>query len=155
MKNKLKYMMAGFSLLSVMSTKAGTFVASGTDSYNTSDLHKIVLDGDTVMAVRKDGVSVVYKFSSLQRILFTESSEVAQISAENGDELYLYPNPVDEELHLEGAPINVSVILMDIRGRRLRQTITDGDRLLLNVSNLSSGVYLVKVGDKVVRFIKK
>ena len=67
----------------------------------------------------------------------------------------MYPNPVDEELHLEGAPINVSVILMNIRGRRLWQTITDGDRLLLNVSNLSSGVYLVKVGDKVVRFIKK
>jgi hypothetical protein len=59
----------------------------------------------------------------------------------------MHPNPVKDVLNItakNGASIE-SVHVVDINGRTVNKTTVDNDKVQINVSNLNSGVYFVKV----------
>lgn len=137
---------------------AGTFIPNATESYNTEDLHKIAFNGDNIVATWEDGQSTTYEFSSLQRILFsdpTTATEAEEILNEEGYEIFLYPNPVIETLHLKGVPSGQEVLMYSSTGTTIGLLRSEGNTLETNVSNLDNGIYFLKIGDKVIKFIKK
>jgi len=66
-------------------------------------------------------------------------------------DLQIYPNPVFDVLTIKGKSENEKVIIRDYLGRKSLESFDD----VLNVSSLSSGVYLLKIQDVTRKFIKK
>ena len=70
--------------------------------------------------------------------------------------LNIYPNPVNDKLYIETKVEIEEVVVYDVYGR---QQTTDYGQQTIDVSNLNSGVYFVKVvtenGEVVKRFVKK
>ncbi|MCX8473675.1 MAG: hypothetical protein ORN85_08500 [Sediminibacterium sp.] len=76
-------------------------------------------------------------------------------------EIYLYPNPADNSLSIHlGNNISLNstkVILTDINGMEVynkESTIINGEKVVLDITNLPKGIYLVKVQNNVLRLIK-
>lgn len=73
----------------------------------------------------------------------------------------LYPNPAMDwvtleipESHMNNSTIDIQI--MDLQGRTLQNlTLQTQPNLLLNISEFSSGIYLIKAGKTVYKFIKR
>ena len=95
----------------------------------------------------------------------SEKSESAEATTkpESIEELSLafniYPNPVNDKLYIETEVEIEEVSIFDIYGRRQELSAVSCQLSAIDVSNLNSGVYFVKIvtenGEVVKRFIKK
>ena len=77
---------------------------------------------------------------------------------ENASAFNIYPNPVSDKLYIETLTQTLTVEIYDVYGRQ--QSMVNGQQpTVIDVKNLNSGVYFVKVvtseGETVKRFIKK
>ena len=86
------------------------------------------------------------------------------VSTEGVEELAssfkIYPNPVDGKLYVESENEVKEIVVYDVYGRQQVNMITGQQEVMtVEVSNLNSGVYYVKVvtdnGEVVKRFVKK
>ena len=72
--------------------------------------------------------------------------------------LSVYPNPVNDRLYIETETEVEEVVVYDVYGRQ-QSTVNGQQTLSIDVANLNSGIYFVKVvtteGEVVKRFIKK
>lgn len=78
-------------------------------------------------------------------------SRVVAVTVESG--VGVYPNPVNDELRLAGFP-GGPVTIHDGLGRTVLQGRLDEGRGL-NVAGLRSGMYWLRVGEEIVRFLKR
>ena len=79
---------------------------------------------------------------------------------ENAATFNIYPNPVSDNLYIETEAEVIEVVVYDVYGRQqVAETPSHQGNLTIDVTNLNSGVYFVKVvtenGEAVQRFIKK
>ena len=80
-----------------------------------------------------------------------ESLTVLESTEENG--FALYPNPVSGEVKLIGVELPANIQISNLLGQRVKSVVTkDGN---VDVSDLSKGIYLFNVKNKVVRMIKE
>ena len=79
--------------------------------------------------------------------------------AEN--DFVIYPNPVNDRLYIETQTLTqtLTIEVYDIFGRQQDLSAISGQQSVINVANLNSGIYFVKVvtenGEVVKRFVKK
>ena len=70
----------------------------------------------------------------------------------------IYPNPAKDRLYIETETEIEDIVVFDIYGRRQQTTVNGQQTLSIDISNLNSGVYLVKIttaeGNIVKRFVK-
>lgn len=78
------------------------------------------------------------------------STGVNNIAANDPEKLIAYPSLATDVLYIKGIEAKYSII--DLRSGAI---VINGFGNTVNVSGLSAGVYVVKVGEKVQRFIKK
>ena len=75
------------------------------------------------------------------------------------DNFNIYPNPVNDRLYIETLTQTLTIEVYDVYGRRQELSAISGQQSVINVANLNSGVYFVKVvtenGEVVKRFVKK
>ena len=72
---------------------------------------------------------------------------------ENGESvLSLYPNPVNSTLFIEGLEPNSNVLIYNTLGMLVKSVNTDKE---VNVSDLAAGVYMIRCGSQILRFVKK
>lgn len=79
----------------------------------------------------------------------TESLGVATFDQSDA---FLYPNPADQMLYINGADNQLEVELYDANGRKLYECSNTN---AIDVSGLSQGVYLIKTASGNHRFVKK
>ena len=79
--------------------------------------------------------------------------------AELGNNCAIYPNPVNDRLYIATENEVEEVVVYDIFGRRQELSAVSHQLSAIDVSNLNSGIYFVKVvtseGEIVKRFVKK
>ncbi len=67
--------------------------------------------------------------------------------------LDIYPNPASNLLYVSGMK-GESVQVYDLSGRMLLQAEADGEETMhLNISGLSGGMYILRCGRRVARFV--
>ena len=71
----------------------------------------------------------------------------------------MYPNPVSDKLYIEAEVEIEEVVVYDVFGRhQVTETPSHQGNLVVDVANLNSGVYFVKIvtseGEIVKRFVK-
>ena len=97
--------------------------------------------------------------------LESEPSEICTVTVvddaveEMTSSFNIYPNPVNDKIYIETESEIKEVVVYDIYGRRqVSETPSQQGNLVVDVANLNSGVYFVKIitseGETVKRFIK-
>lgn len=86
-----------------------------------------------------------------------EPAEVAGLDNFSTSEVKLYPNPATSVLNIEGDNIEASeYTIYNVVGKLVaKNTITDSDNVQINISNLESGLYFVKINNQYLKFIKQ
>ncbi len=87
------------------------------------------------------------------------NADQIELSTPNqGDQLFVYPNPTTEFLYIRDAQKRYSYEIFDISGNRLRMKLEENTEAI-DVSKLNAGIYFIKYesedGIKSIRFVKK
>ena len=147
----------------VSSAEAGEVAGDG--NYNHGDTVALVATANTgykFVNWTENGV-VVSEDAQYSFVILKDRELTANfVSTEGVEELEasfnIYPNPVSDMLFIETEVEVEEVVVYDVYGRQ--QSMVNGQQsTVIDVSNLNSGVYFVKVvtseGEAVKRFIKK
>lgn len=152
----------------IMQGSADTLTASGGSSYvwtsgSNSDTTIVSPDSTQTYMVTVTDTNGCSDSASFTVVVNLTASVAALNSLSSSTSLY--PNPVINTLNLDfkvSAPAQGKIVLMDASGQILNTTsqmLSNGKRVQMNVSNLASGMYFVKVfaGNQmqVIKFIKQ
>ena len=132
-----------------------------TDPYALYDIDEwewIDLNAETEFYAIAQGKNAKGEWGEITKVEFKTSMENTIEIAENN--FNIYPNPVDDRLYIATESEIEEVVVYDVYGRiqKLRNSETQKLRNSLDVTNLNSGVYFVKIktenGEVVKRFVK-
>ena len=97
--------------------------------------------------------------SSVGVSLFVETENETGIpSIEKTQSINIYPNPANDRLYIEAEVEIEDVVIYDVYGRRLQSIVNSQQSLSVDLSDLKSGIYFIKIntnkGNIVKRIIK-
>ncbi len=67
----------------------------------------------------------------------------------------VYPNPVESQLHVDRKDIGSSYEVYTVLGAKVLSGTLTTENTVINVENLNKGIYIIKMGNAVQKFIKK
>lgn len=136
---------------------AGLFLFGGIMAQD-SVVQRLTVNGEivekVVTRITFEGDSVVLAFydTSSQRadmeqvkIVFENSTGINGLSA------YAVKSPVDEKIDLANIPADADIVIFDAGGKKLLAT----KKHTLDVKGLKPGVYVLKVANQIVKFVKR
>ena len=129
-----------------------------------------------LITLKADETEAVYALSNVQRIVFENHAMTVKMKTESdvtdvvslrfekstGIEnlksdlsIYVFPNPVKNMLTITGAHENGIINLFSLTGTLLQSIPAQENATHIDASSLSPGIYLLRVEDKTVKFIKQ
>lgn len=143
----MKKLLMGFvalMLLSVSTVKADDqrLIINGETVEKT--VARITFEGDLVVlhftdsSERKEDMNTV-------KIAFTNATSITDLTT------YNMRGVVDGKLYLEGLAQGAEVLIFDATGKQLKRTTSN----VIDVTNLKTGVYVLKADKQVVKFMKR
>jgi hypothetical protein len=69
------------------------------------------------------------------------------------EKLNIYPNPVQNQVTIEGLSIGENISVIDIFGRVITKTQIDKQTMQLNVHNLNNGIYFINTGQTINKIV--
>ena len=143
----MKKLLMGFvalMLLSVSTVKADDqrLIINGETVEKT--VARITFEGDLVVlhftdsSERKEDMNTV-------KIAFTNATSITDLTT------YNMRGVVDGKLYLEGLAQGAEVLIFDAAGKQLKRTTSN----VIDVTNLKTGVYVLKADKQVVKFMKR
>ncbi|MDO4191206.1 MAG: T9SS type A sorting domain-containing protein [Bacteroidales bacterium] len=130
-----------------------THIDGSNSLYSLTPQGSITFEGDSVMLINTNGSSTNVReaIGQIAKVTFDKTSTSLPEVTESG--LFLYPNPVDETLHIMGLQGHNTYTIYATDGRQLMQgTLNDGT---INVLQLRSGLYLIRIGNETIKFSKR
>jgi len=91
--------------------------------------------------------------SEWTEVVFRTMSALNVNDVTNGFSLSAYPNPVKDmmTLKLQNPLENATIMVTDLTGKLISTTAVTGDKVDINMSSLTPGIYLVKYSDRLNR----
>ena len=104
----------------------------------------------------KDGVhtSIEVNYSGGTSYYEVWIDEALLTIAEINNEWSLFPNPTNESLTLKGESLG-TVRVYNTLGQKVDEIEANGNELKINTTGYESGIYVVKAGEKTMRFVVK
>lgn len=115
-----------------------------------SDVKEITFAGDNLKLTYENGETFAMDMETVE-INFTETTSIKESFANT----FSYNTLVEEQLELSGLEAGSLVQVFRMDGRLLHSSIAEGERMTIPVSNYTSGSYLLKAGNQIVKFMKK
>jgi len=82
------------------------------------------------------------------------STSVSTYSLSNNELLKIYPNPTSEYIIVENKK-HEDIQILDITGKTILNVVSNKKQQTVNVSKLQNGIYFVKSGNTIQKFIKE
>ena len=129
------------------------------DATQTITVNGQSVTGKTVASISFEGDNAVVKYSDNS----TETSPIEQVKISfayfttgiKTVSVFNFTGIVGGQLHLSGLKAGSLIQVFDTAGRvQARANAAEGDTVL-DVNSLNSGVYMVRVGNQVIKFMKK
>jgi PKD repeat protein len=146
----------------VISDNAGTLESSQLGSGNQWYLNGVAIGGatnDTYSPTQGGSYTVVY--TDANGCTATSSAIISTVGIEDETISFsIYPNPVIEKLIIDaGTSVKATIKIVDLSGRMVITTKMNQALQQIDLSNLASGVYMIKIeyGDKSItrKIVKK
>lgn len=120
---------------------------------------QLTINGQTVQNVVTritfEGDDVVLHFIDSQSQTVDMDAVVLGFNYSPTTSISVLRGTVDNSLNLEGLDEDTMVSVCDAQGKLVATTTAREAKAVLSVSTLKSGVYMLKAGRQVVKFIKK
>jgi len=143
-------LLAAGQFLAAQSFNMITLSADGAEkSYALSDVQKIVFDNNTMTVNMKSGSDA----TNITSISFSEITGIENQKVESS--IFVFPNPVKETLTVKGVKKGAVINLYGLTGGLLQTVPAQDNSTNIDVSSLKQGIYLLKVGEKTIKFIKQ
>lgn len=108
---------------------------------------QITFSGDNVV-LHFNGLEESYPMNDVQ-IDFSGASGINSVST------FTLNGIVDGQLNIAGLAAGTSVAVYDVSGKKVAATRAQGDATQLDINNLNGGVYILKAGNQIVKFVKR
>ena len=145
----LVLLMAG-QFLAAQNTNVVTVSADGTEViYALPDVQNIVFENSTMTVNLKSGDSA----TKITCIRFDQPQGIKTLQSESS--VFVFPNPVQTNLTVAGVAKDVKINLLNLNGTLLQSIPAQDNSTNINVSSLPAGLYLLQIGDQVIKFIKQ
>jgi hypothetical protein len=128
-------------------TNKGTLVSS---------LNKITFATGNMLVKKTDTTTDSYVMSTLNRMSFGIYSAVPELTTSQ-TELRVYPNPATSYIKLKNYTIDseLHVAVYSVDGTLVISNYLTSNSDRIDVSSLRNGMYLLKVNEKTIKFIKQ
>ena len=125
-----------------------------------SDISKITFENDEMNVIVKNSDEPhLFELSGINKITFDLVTEAVESITHNNTSLHLYPNPTENHLFIETEHEIEEIVIYDVYGRKCQQVNETTSQQVLDVTNLNTGIYFIKVvtdnNEIVKRFVKK
>lgn len=130
------------------------YTASGSPSFKVNGneistvVESITFDGDNAILHFSDGTQSSHDISIVE-ILFPQISTLMENSS------YIFSQIVHDQLIIENCTGNQLVCIFDMAGRLMHQTRSEEGIFSIDVNHINAGVYILKIGNESVKFIKQ
>lgn len=114
----------------------------------TTTVESMTFDGDNAILHFSNGTQNSYDMSTVE-VLFPAISTLVDNS------IYILNRMVHDELIIENCAGNQLVCIYDMAGRLMHQMRSEEGGFSINVNDLNTGVYILKIGTESVKFIKQ
>ena len=118
-------------------------------TYALPDVQKIVFENNAMTVEMKTGEDV----TDVVSIRFAAATGIENLKQDSS--VFVFPNPVKNMLTIAGAHKNGIINLFSLNGTLLKSIPAQETAINIDVSSLSPGIYLLRVKDKNVKFIKQ
>lgn len=146
-----------FGILSFAETALFVDYLSGKDAEHAlSIIGRIEIKDEVFRLISTDGEELAScDLYSVRKLTFGEAGSTATDN-QLANQLFVYPNPTQDQLFINGLNANESVRIYDLKGQLLSVTTANADGICqISVSSLPQGTYLLQVGIEIVKFIKQ
>lgn len=146
-----------FGILSFAETALFVDYLSEKDAeYALSIIGRIEIKDEVFRLISTDGEELAScDLYSVRKLTFGEAGSTATDN-QLANQLFVYPNPTQDQLFINGLNANESVRIYDLNGQLLSVTTANADGICqISVSSLPQGTYLLQVGIEIVKFIKQ
>lgn len=146
-----------FGILSFAETALFVDYLSGKDAEHAlSIIGRIEIKDEVFRLISTDGEELAScDLYSVRKLTFGEAGSTATDN-QLANQLFVYPNPTQDQLFINGLNANESVRIYDFKGQLLSVTTANADGICqISVSSLPQGTYLLQVGIEIVKFIKQ
>lgn len=124
--------------------------------YFNISAHNIFLDGNNILNGWSDGLSYIYDNETyLLKIVSYDDRYIEysinvdkSVSSKNlipDTEIQVFPNPFVDYIKVSGLTKESDIELMDLNGSTILKQVVNKESLIINSSNIESGVYFLKI----------
>ncbi len=118
-----------------------------------STLESIVYKRNNLQFQQTDGTTNYYSLPNLQKMYFGVNTATETISEVNG--LTLYPNPTRSTLNIGALQNSAKATVYNIQGKAIKSMVLDNQNNAIDVSDLTSGVYILSINNQSYTFVKQ
>ncbi len=109
---------------------------------------KITFSGDNAIVTFSDGTTDTADMSNVV-IYLNVSTDISKVQTFN------YNGLIGDDIRLSNIAEGTTVTIYDATGKVLQQVKATDTTLSLNTASLKNGVYVLKAGNQIVKFLKK
>lgn len=131
--------------------------SDGTENSVSLDvIRKLVFSGNSLQIKNNSGGTTDFQLTDIRKIFFSNSSSsIDQVVNEN-EKLIVFPNPASIELNIEvNVPLITHIEIYNFQGKKVKTSISNNGIAKIDISELRTGIYLIKAGSQTTKFIKQ
>jgi len=121
-----------------------------------SSLQKLSFADGNLVITYKSGSTALHMLPEIQKLYFGIETLLPEQPISNENRMSIYPNPAWQEINLENIPEGTSMIFIYRMDGKLAMQLPAGTSAEpISISNLESGLYLLRANNQTVKFIKQ
>ena len=143
-------------MLSAQSVLYLSFQDNNTREIDLSTFSKMTFSNGVVRFAYHNAADDDFAVSTIKRIGFSPDESLDIYEKQFGKTIELYPNPADRFLYFRNVEETTQrVNIYSLQGLLVYSGLVDHEQQFIDVSTLSSGVYLMKIGEQTLKFVKR
>ncbi len=121
------------------------------DYQSLANKQKIVFENDAMTVHLKSGETIANIHSVIFRLGETSNINTPTLKSS----VIVFPNPATTTITVSSAAETTTINLFNLNSTLIKSVVTTTENTDINVSSLKQGMYLLQVGEQVIKFIKK
>lgn len=121
-------------------------------TYSINHNSKLTFLDNQLIISQPSGNIYYFDIENIRKIYFSNPNSLSDIAHQNN--ITLYPNPSSNRINLSNIISKTLISIYNIQGVLVMSEVIYQDKSI-NISNLSNGLYIVKVGNKEFKLVKE